>query len=166
MNICNYCNIEIIDDNYIKLNKYSIYPNSEYIYCLKCWDDRDNILKCQKCYYFYQGYKCSKDNLLIINNDMTVDDEYSNICNYCKCDGINCNYCPKHTYYDVIYRRIYIIYNIIIEKKNNYLKEKFFNILKKKNNNTNNTNIYIYNFNTYNNYKYIIKYIYNYYKTV
>jgi len=77
----------------IYLDKFGklLYPDSNFAYCLDCWDKKDEF-KCDK---YIIAYHCEKAMPFLTNQDCGQIDEkdYKRVCFNCKCDGINCNYC-------------------------------------------------------------------------
>jgi hypothetical protein len=141
---CNNCNnitdekrILLKDLINIKTNK-ELYPDSEYIYCEKCWEKRDIELKCEICKYDYIGYKCEKDRGLLVDIDddyeILSNVDYIGVCRDCRCSGTECIYCPEKSVYD----KLYDIYISLIEssgaKINNYIKEYMINMINKPDN--------------------------------
>lgn len=71
-----------------------LYPDSNFVYCVDCWENKKEI-KCEKCNKDIIAYYCEKDMPYLTNlpcGQMNHRD-YKRVCFHCKCDGINCDYC-------------------------------------------------------------------------
>ena len=73
---------------------YIVLPNSNFVYCLDCWEKKNEI-KCEKCNNDIIAYHCEKDMPFLTNQACGQNNErdYKRVCFNCKCDGIDCDYC-------------------------------------------------------------------------
>lgn len=87
--------------NLIKLDELKdtssnlLYPESNFAYCLNCWENKKNEFKCEKCNKDIIGYHCEKGMPLLKKSRIGQVDErdYKRVCYNCKCDGTDCDYC-------------------------------------------------------------------------
>ena len=109
MPCCSFCCYPIGEKNFwekiidlINLDKLKdtngklLYPNSNYTYCKKCWNNRAKLdFKCENCLIDYEAYRCEKNMPFLKNQSCGQIDErdYKRVCYNCKCDGNNCDYC-------------------------------------------------------------------------
>ena len=107
MSACNNCSYPLGEKDWTKKIKYLIfldelknkfgkllYPDSNFAYCLDCWDKKDEI-KCEKCNEDIIAYHCEKNMPFLTNQECGLVDErdYQRVCFNCKCDGKDCDYC-------------------------------------------------------------------------
>ena len=121
---CNNCSIIINNYNSIKLSEYNnIYKKSKIIYCYDCWNNKNSKLICNYCSNFYSEFKCNKNCFKLVLKNENIIDDYNNICLYCLCDGLDCDYCNR---FDIDF-----INNILIKKKNliSYKFKNYFSLI-------------------------------------
>ena len=109
MSVCDFCCYPIGETdltnkmtNLIRLNKLKdkfgklLYPDSNFAYCLDCWKNKKDEFKCEKCNEDIIAYHCEKDMPFLTNQPCGQKDEkdYKRVCYNCRCDGIDCDYCP------------------------------------------------------------------------
>ena len=80
MTCCNYCSYPMGDKDFWKkqielvhLDKLMddgklLYPDSNYTYCKKCWNNREQLdFKCENCLQDYEAYRCEKNMPFLTN---------------------------------------------------------------------------------------------------
>ena len=108
MSVCQNCSYPSGESNWTSKIKYLIYldefkdtfgnklyPDSNFAYCLDCWKDKKDDIKCEICHADIQAYHCEKNMPFLINQPCGQIDErdYKRVCFNCKCDGSDCDYC-------------------------------------------------------------------------